>query len=116
MEAEYIALSEASMEAKYIQNILKELWPSTKKFIIFTDSEAARKVATGTGQVRKVKHLETRYLKCDNVFAGEGNAVCKRFCLRWGCKGSEGINGLVREWGERNWVVPPLSLLRVAVG
>jgi hypothetical protein len=57
MEAEYIALSEASLEAKYI---LKELWPSTKKFTIFTDSQAARKVATGTGQVRKVKHLETR--------------------------------------------------------
>jgi hypothetical protein len=60
MEAEYIALSDASLEAKYIQNILKELWPSTEKFTIFTDSEAARKVATGTGQVRKVKHLETR--------------------------------------------------------
>ncbi len=45
-----------------------------------------------------------------------GNVACERFCSRWGCKGSEGVNGLVREWGERNWVVPPLSLLRVAVG
>jgi hypothetical protein len=54
---------------------------------------------------------------CDmDVFAGEGNAVCERFLSRWECRGSWGVNGLVKEWGERNWVVPPLSLLRVAVG
>lgn len=61
MEAEYIALSDASLEAKFIQNVLKDLWSNIKPIMTFTDNEAARKVATGTGQVRKVKHLETHY-------------------------------------------------------
>ncbi len=50
-----------------------------------------------------------------DVFVGEGNVVCKRFWSRWECKGSEGVNELVREWRERNWVVPSLLLLRVPV-
>jgi hypothetical protein len=61
MEAEYIALSDASLEGKFIRNILKEIWSHFKPIQAFTDSKAARKVATGSGQVRKVKHLDTRY-------------------------------------------------------
>ena len=50
-----------------------------------------------------------------DVFASEGSRMCERYYSRWEMRGSVGVNALWREWGERNWVVPPLSLLREAM-
>jgi hypothetical protein len=78
--------------------------------------EGSREVDRGAWRTREWVREWAREIvgECDvDVFAGEGNAVCRRFLSRWECRGSEGVNGLVKEWGERNWVVPPLSLLRV---
>jgi hypothetical protein len=61
MEAEYIAISDAALEAKFIRNILKDVFPDIGPICGFTDSEAAKKVVNGNGQVRKIKHLEVRY-------------------------------------------------------
>jgi len=43
-----------------------------------------------------------------DVFASEGSRMCERYYSRWEMRGSVGVNVLWREWGERNWVVPPV--------
>jgi hypothetical protein len=61
MESEYIAISDASLEAKYFLQIVNQVLPSIQHVNLYTDNEAARKVVEGNGQIRKIKHLHTGY-------------------------------------------------------
>lgn len=61
MEAEYIALSEACHDGKYLLMICKDTQPNISSIHMMTDNTAAKSIAEGSGQVRKVKHLETRF-------------------------------------------------------
>jgi hypothetical protein len=61
MEAEYIAMSDAAYDGKYMLMICKYVTPHIKHIDMFVDNKAAKSIAEGTGQVRKVKHLETHF-------------------------------------------------------
>jgi hypothetical protein len=60
MEAEYVTMSDACYDSKYLLMICSHVYPSIKAVDILTDSLAAKSIAEGSGQVRKVKHLDTR--------------------------------------------------------
>jgi hypothetical protein len=61
MEAEYIMLSDAAYEGRYWLMICKTVAKDITRINMFTDNTAAKCVAEGSGQVRKVKHLETHF-------------------------------------------------------
>lgn len=61
MEAEFIAMSEAAYECKYIQMICSEVFSETMCIDMCSDNSAAISVSNGIGQIRKVKHLHTRF-------------------------------------------------------
>ena len=61
MEAEYIAMSDAAYEAKYLLMIYNEVFSKIVKVDMFSDNSAAISVSNSSGQVRKVKHLQTRF-------------------------------------------------------
>jgi hypothetical protein len=74
MEAEYVSMSNACYDSKYLLMICSHVFPSIKGVDIFTDSVAAKSIAEGTGQVRKVKHLDThQHIVRQMVLEGKAN-------------------------------------------
>jgi hypothetical protein len=60
-EAEYMALSDCSRQAVWIQNILSELGLNTKAVPICADNEGGIFIASNPVQERRTKHIDVRY-------------------------------------------------------
>lgn len=60
-EAEYMALSEASREAIYLQSLEIEIVGSCNKIIVFNDSQSALKLANSHQSHKRSKHIDVRY-------------------------------------------------------
>jgi hypothetical protein len=60
-EAEYIAMSEMAIDAKYYLQVLQSFLPQVKTVLGLVDSEPARRIASGDATLRKVRHLTVRY-------------------------------------------------------
>jgi hypothetical protein len=73
MEAEYIALSEAAKEAKFLRHLLSTITtPVTGATIINTDSQAALEHVKNNIRHARTKHIDTRHHFIRNIYtAGE---------------------------------------------
>lgn len=60
-EAEYMALAEASKEALYLRNLIKEFTDSLCCIDIFNDSQSAQKLAYNPVFHKRTKHIDVRY-------------------------------------------------------
>ncbi|XP_036341059.1 secreted RxLR effector protein 161-like [Rhagoletis pomonella] len=60
-EAEYMAMTEATKEAMYLQGILKDLGICCPNFTIFNDSQSAQKLIQCLGYSSRTKHINVRH-------------------------------------------------------
>lgn len=60
-EAEYIAISEASKEATYLRNLMRELLGSLKKITIYNDNQGALKLTENPIFHKRTKHIDIRH-------------------------------------------------------
>lgn len=79
-ESEYVALCEATKEAKWLRNFFKELNLENqfinKEFLIFCDNQAAITIMNNTNYNKRSKHIGLKYLYCKNEIE-EGNIKVK---------------------------------------
>jgi hypothetical protein len=61
MEAEYIALTAAIKEAKWLVKLEEELMLKTKKMVIFEDNQSTIKTAKNEIHTERSKHIDVRY-------------------------------------------------------
>lgn len=67
-EAEYVALTEAICEAKWIQKLLKELGINCNEpVVIYEDNQSCISIANDSKESKRMKHLDIKYnfIRCD---------------------------------------------------
>lgn len=69
-EAEYVALTEAICEAKWIQKLLKELGiNSNEPVVIYEDNQSCISIANDSKESMRMKHLDIKYNFIRDVIA-----------------------------------------------
>ncbi len=60
-ESEYIALKEATKEAIFLKDLLKELGLEDRAITVYTDSNSAIELANNPEHYAKSKHIDIQY-------------------------------------------------------
>lgn len=62
VEAEYMAISEATKEAIYLRDMLRDLKESCEKIVLFNDSQGAQRLVCSTiAHHNRTKHIDLRH-------------------------------------------------------